>query len=462
MLKNFYFLQFIMFSLFSSIFIPVATVAAAPECALDLGINPSSKTIEKGKSLSYNLTIKNVGQKNCSDASISIFYGSNEKFVSATPSPTAKTNYYWYIGKLNKGQTTKIVVNTAHDGSSDLTEISNEVCLAATDATDVCVHTAVNIQNAAVINLPPAEPVPAPEIITEVPATKEFGVWLWDSPLAMTLTKAKQLIDSAKLNNFNAIYLTIDDVIPTMLMSAGAGKTAALQNYNNAVEQFIVYANQKGIAVDALGGQKDWAKVENRKYAYAILDFAAQYNASHSNKFRNVQYDVEPYLLPEYETSKGSVLLDFVALTNELVNRNTSGTGLTMVIPHFYGSGDNWTPDITYGGKSDSTFTHLLRALDKQTKNSLIMMSYRNYAVGTGGTLEITNDEMKEASAATRPTKVIVAQETGNVPPSFVTFYGLTRGALFKELGIINSAYQSSSAFGGTAIHYIEPFLELR
>ena len=99
-----------------------------------------------------------------------------------------------------------------------------------------------------------------------------------------------------------------------------------------------------GIAVDAESGWRDWAAIANRNKPYAIMDFVAQYNGSHTAKFRQLQYDIEPYLLPSYETNKATVLTEYIDFVNELVARDTYGLGIQMVIPHFYGSQDGWTP----------------------------------------------------------------------------------------------------------------------
>lgn len=245
-------------------------------------------------------------------------------------------------------------------------------------------------------------------------SSQELGVWFWNSPYAMTLSNSQRLIDQTKANGFNAIYVTVDDYLVIASGPPSPQKTTRLQAYDAAVEKFITYANQNGISVDAESGSPDWAEAANGSRPYRILSFVTEYNNTHAAKFRNTQYDVEVYLLSTYRTNKISVLTDYIDMVNHLVTRNTSGGGIEMVVPFFCGQ----APNITYNGQTGSTFTLLLSALDKVSGDAMIMMAYRNYASGRGGTLDISDERVAQASRPGHSTKLIIAQETGNVQPS--------------------------------------------
>lgn len=270
----------------------------------------------------------------------------------------------------------------------------------------------------------------------------------------------KSYIDQAAANGFNAIYVTVDDYLPIYAMPAGTTKTQALTNYQNSIDQFIAYAASKNISVDAEAGDKDWAETKQSS-ALAIENFVISYNSTHANKFRHVQYDIEPYLLANYETNKAQVLTNYITLVDKLVANDTLNLGVEMVIPHFFGSNDGWTPDISYNGKTASTFSHLLSLLDQHSGDAILVMAYRNFAAGTNGTIDIASDELAEASSGSHTTRVLIAQETGNVDPSYVTFYGLSKSVLWGQVALINQYFGTSSAFSGIAINYIDPFLAL-
>src|SRR5690606_32081869 len=114
--------------------------------------------------------------------------------------------------------------------------------------------------------------------------------------------------------------------------------------------------------------------------------------------------------LPTYEQNKAPHLLHFVEFVDQSMERLlNSDLRFSVVIPHFYDSKQNWTPLVTYAGRTDYTFNHVLRILDRKAGGSIILMSYRNFAEGKNGSIEISKVEVDEASDGYR-TKVIVAQ----------------------------------------------------
>jgi hypothetical protein len=232
--------------------------------------------------------------------------------------------------------------------------------------------------------------------------------------------------------------------------------------YSDALEAFVKTANQNGIAVDAEAGWRDWAEPSERYKAYTIVDYLISYNNTRSTKIRSLQYDVEPYLLATYNTNKIARLSNFVGLIDETVKKMSGNNlKLSIVIPHFYDDTQKWTPAFNYGGVTDYTFNHLVRIMDKKEGSMIILMSYRNFALGDNGSIEISNAEINLTSEIGHGTKVIVAQETGNVDPGFVTFFGLSKQEYLNQISIINKTFEQKSGFGGIAVHYIDPFLEL-
>lgn len=130
----------------------------------------------------------------------------------------------------------------------------------------------------------------------------------------------------------------------------------------------------------------------------------------------------------------------------------------SIVIPHFYDDVANWTPLIKYNNVTAHTYNHLLNILEKKPGSEIILMSYRNFFSGPNGTEEISKTEVSEASEGNYSTRVIVAQETGNVLPDYITYYGLTKINLFNNLSLISNTFGVYSNFGGTAVHYLDSF----
>lgn len=399
--------------------------AAAPDCVLYASLGITGNT--------YNVSIKNASSKTCKNVSFSIYYSEGERYTAASPKPTA-SDYYWRLGNMASNSERKVTIGTS--GPSPETDL----CASANNAKDSCLHPGQTTPG------PVPTPTPTPPIVGQ-----EYGVWVWDPPTKMDDTKMNQVVASAKNAGFNSIYLTIDEAL-----------TADKATFTAALAKFVSKANTQGIAVDAEWGWRDWAKPANRYKAFALIDFVKEYNQSNP-KIRNVQSDVEPYLLPEYEGNKGPVLLDFVSFIDEATVRlQGSGIGFSVVIPHFYDSLNKWTPAISYAGQTTYAFDHILKILGRQigpiVQNNIIIMSYRDTFLGADGVDGVVRQEVSQGGSV----KIVVAQETGNVEPSYVTFFGQPRNALIEQIGRIRSEYVGFQGFGGIAVHYIDPYLELR
>jgi hypothetical protein len=132
------------------------------------------------------------------------------------------------------------------------------------------------------------------------------------------------------------------------------------------------------------------------------------------------------------------------------------------VIPDFYDEKDKMTPKFTYNNKRASAFEHLLNILDRRENSSLIIMSYRTFADGHDGSIEISQNEMNTATRGRYLTNIIIAQETGDVPPPYITFHRTSKDHLNKQIARIQETFGKNENFGGVAIHYINAFLALK
>ncbi len=290
---------------------------------------------------------------------------------------------------------------------------------------------------------------------------EEVGTWLWTPVMDITPAYKEFVISGAKQNGIKTIYLSIDSYLDIFLMPNGEKRDKSKLAFDNAVEKFIADAHKDGISVDAEAGWQNWAEFGNLYKPLAVLDYVIAFNKSHPEKFRGFQYDVESYLLPQYEENKQVTLYNFVNLVDQTVAKlNNTDLLLSVVVPDFYDSDSNETPEYSYRGENGFTFDHLLRVLDRRSGSKLVVMSYRNFSRGDDGSIDISKGEIKDALLA--KTKVVIAQETGNVQPSYVTFYSTNKSYLDKQKTNLASAFEGYSSFGGFAVHYINSYLDLK
>lgn len=407
---------------------------------------------QTGTSRIYNVSVSSIGTETCVNVSYSIYYPDSEHYSVASPKPSA-SDYYWVLGTMRPDEVRTTTITTTVDGIEGAAEMCATANNTQADACVTATPASSSTPNAPVVSTEPiksvtqkAAPAQSSGSFNILPG-KEYGIWVWDSPLSMSNQKMDTIVAQTRAAGMNVIYLTVDDVLI---------KDRA--QFTKALATFVQKANAQGIAVDAVAGARDWAKPANRSKGYAVIDFVKTYNKTNP-KIRSFQYDVEPYLLPEYEGNKAPVLTDFVAFIDASALRLAgSDVRFSVVIPHFYDSTQAWTPKITFNGKSDYTFNHISRSLDRNPGSTIIIMAYRDHFEDEDGTRELVTPEIQQAGT----TKVIVAQETGNVEPAYVTFYGQSRRELFSSLGSIQNAFKNNVGFGGVAVHYFDPFIALQ
>ncbi len=293
--------------------------------------------------------------------------------------------------------------------------------------------------------------------------TKEYGTWIWTPIMQMTPEYMESILSGAEADGVNAIYVSIDTYLDIFVMEKGQEREKQKEAFSDKLEDFIIRANENGIAVDAEAGWRNWAEEGNEYKAFAVANFVKNFNAEHKNKFRGFQYDVEPYLLDSYAENKASVLKNFVKLVDQTENfLKENELKFSVVAPDFYDGQDALTPKFSYNRKKDFAFGHLLNILDRRPDSSIIIMSYRNFSDGYDGAIAVSKNEMQTANDGVHKTKIIIAQETGDVPPPYITFHNTSKKYFSRQIEKINATFNSHPNFGGIAIHYVNAFLAMR
>lgn len=438
---------------------PILANENRSRCDLALNITQKSNT-------DYIFTIKNNGLRMCRNTSVSVYFPENLSYVSSNPKTTS-SDYYWNLGNINSNGEKVISLVTKYKATNSTT-VNLEACVASNNGRDACssLESSIILPIIKPVITTPTFPTP-PTVNSSTTLTdsgsSEYGTWVWESPYGMSDSYMNKVISGSVANKINVIYLTIDDYLNIYNLPEGPSKEVEKVKYSDSLEKFILAANKANIQVDVEAGWRDWAEAPNTYKGKAIIDYAIEYNSLRKNKIRGVQFDVEPYLLPTYETNKAVILKNFVAFVDTSTKiLGSNELRLNIVIPHFYDSTQQWTPSFTYGGITTHAFDHILRILDTRPKSSITLMSYRNFSLGSNGTVEISKAEVDQASEGTHPTKIIVAQETGNVAPGYVTFYNLSKAEYEKQISIIKNTFANRKNFGGIAVHYIDPFLLLK
>ncbi len=250
------------------------------------------------------------------------------------------------------------------------------------------------------------------------------GTWIWDSRLIER--DPDKIIGFASDNNVTSVYLQIDpDIAPAIY------------------QDFIRSATEKRINVEALAGRPDWASKSKQDQIKKFIVWVQNYNASVTpeERFAGLHFDIEPYLLPEWKTGNKAMLASWMD-NMRLIEQETKGSGLkiTLDVPF-------WLNTVKVPGTEYSFSAWLLEKFD-----CLVIMDYRNFALGRNGIVENGNAIMREASTLNK--QVIVAVETAkNVESDRTSFYAKGIEAMEKELQAAHQKLTRHSSYAGFAIH---------
>jgi hypothetical protein len=129
--------------------------------------------------------------------------------------------------------------------------------------------------------------------------------WAWDP--ARWRTAPEALVDAAIARGVNRLHvaLEVDD-----------GRV----RHARALAHFVGLANVKGVAVDAVEGDPRMVRASERAPALARAHAIAAYQrqAAPPQRLAGIQYDIEPYLLPEFGADRAGTLAAWSSLLGDL------------------------------------------------------------------------------------------------------------------------------------------------
>lgn len=250
------------------------------------------------------------------------------------------------------------------------------------------------------------------------------GTWIWDSRIIEK--ERDEILSFASDHDVTAIYLQMNrDIAP------------------NVYADFIRSAKERQIRVEALAGRPEWALRTNQDPIKAFITWTLEYNASveAEERFDGLHFDIEPYLLAEWETKPKMILEEWVH-NLRFIEQETRGSGLKIALDVPY-----WLHTVKVPNTEYSFSAWLLEKFD-----SLVIMDYRNHALGKNGIVENAHATLREASILNK--QVIVAVETAKSSEGDrVSFYSKSVEFMEQELQTAHQELSRYAGYAGMAIH---------
>lgn len=266
-------------------------------------------------------------------------------------------------------------------------------------------------------------PVP-PEATNNGASNIQKGTWIWDANIIKT--DLDQLFSFARENQLTTIYLQIDKSVPQTV-------------YQN----FVRRAKEKQIKVEALTGRPQFAFTYNQNKIKDFITWVKTYNATVASdeRFEGLHFDIEPYLLPEWKTNNKLVLENWME-NMRFIEKEAKESGLTICFDVPF-----WLHQVKIPNSNYSLSAWLLEKAD-----SVVIMDYRNSALGSDGIVQNANPILREASTLKK--QVVIAVETApSSEGDLTTFYSMGTGKMEAELKIAKEKLSHYPSYAGFAIH---------
>ncbi|GIP03119.1 hypothetical protein J28TS4_15260 [Paenibacillus lautus] len=269
-------------------------------------------------------------------------------------------------------------------------------------------------------------------IMTSV-ANVPKGTWIWDSQIIKQ--DQEKIISFAKMKGVTSVYLQVNrDIDPAIY------------------EGFIRKAKSEGIQVEALEGRPEWVYKSKQEDIRKFITWVKTYNSfvGPEASFTGLHFDIEPYALSEWKKDNKAIIESWMD-NLRLIEKETRGSGLKIAIDVPY-----WLNTINVPGKDYSMSAWLLEKFD-----CLVIMNYRNHALGSNGIVENAQAMLREASTLKK--KVVVAVETvKSTEGPRVSFFSMSNEVMEKELQSAHNQLARYASYAGFAVHDFKSWQDMK
>jgi hypothetical protein len=251
-----------------------------------------------------------------------------------------------------------------------------------------------------------------------------LGTWVWQKQTVLDAERRSALLAFAEARGISELFVAIADDF-----EAGPGF--------EAFAELVRGAQRQHLDVLWVAGDPSWARTDKHARALDVVAWAVRINralrARSLPAVRGLQYDVEPYLLPEW--SSGRVEEQYAALLDELrTATREAGLDLLLAVPF-------WLGERSARGTS-------LGIVAARASDELVVMAYRSNASAVA---DKATPLLRLPEA--RPRSILVAVETSCREPAQTTLCGVSSAELDATLAQVGARLGGEQAFGGLAVH---------
>ncbi|MCY9518031.1 hypothetical protein [Paenibacillus apiarius] len=277
---------------------------------------------------------------------------------------------------------------------------------------------------------PQPQPDPDPDWVPVPPPIERAGLvvatYVWRAELA--IEQPDEIISFAREQGINLLYVRLD-----------------LEQSYDAYRSFVKKAHEAGIEMHAMGGHPIWALSENEPRMLRLVNYVKQYNRSvePDERFNGIHLDVEPYVLPDWQSRKDDVLKQWTANMDKFVQETKRNSDLLTSIDLAV-----WLDRTSVPERPDLSISEYMIGL----MDHVSLMAFRNTAEGSNGIAAVVKEEMKMSDLLGKQL-VITVEMKENLEGKHISFHELGVEEMLRQLAKLPELLQDHPSYIGNAVH---------
>ena len=302
-------------------------------------------------------------------------------------------------------------------------------------------------------------------------AAEQHGVavYEWYRVSQVNAKVSDQTLGSLRTDGFRTVYADVGEYLEVADQPASRAQKTRLAQLKSDLRRFVARAANLGYAVHAVAGGPDWTDTARRYLGPKLVQLIADHNATvaPNERLQGVQLDIEPYIDPSFFDDVETSLQDYLVTLQGIVDRyrqvrtqaGNGGLRLGFAIP-FWFDGTPEAPAVRFGpeNRSQPAAFHLIDMLRDLPDAYLVVMAYRNFAVGTDGSIEHVRSEFAYARDSQAACGIVVGQEFGKVYPEKLSFWWAGRAAFRQAAEDIAGTYGGYAQFRGLSVNELSAY----
>jgi hypothetical protein len=314
-------------------------------------------------------------------------------------------------------------------------------------------------------------PGPGPGAVT---APRGMGGYQWKQANELSDAAAKDRLRLLRDSGVTTVYLELGDYLGQADERPSRTRNALMEAIRYRIRRFVAIATSYGLAVHALGGGPRWVG-EGSYLGRLLVDLVGDYNARArpNERLRGVQLDIEPYVLEDWLTNPGGIVVYLAALDSivktyrrVLVQPGNRGLQLGFAIPFWLDGREEAPPAVRFQRRLKPAVHHLVDMIWDLPTAYLVVMSYREDAGGDNGSIRHARDELDYAARRWARCGLLVAQQYGPPVPEgedpeplqHTTFYRQPKEDFWRAAAAIVAAFRGYRQFRGLALDGVDDY----